>query len=125
MRSTVFTRRRRDLVTSILLVAVVLRALIPVGFMPASGEGFSLAICRADFPAPPAPQDTGRHPGNPSHIEHCAFGNAPAAGPAVEVARVLPTPVTAGEPILLLSEPLHINVGLVRVQQPRGPPRFT
>ncbi len=124
MRSTLFNRRRRELVTSILLVALVLRALIPVGFMPASGEGFSLTICRAEFPAPSSPQDTGRHPGNPAHIEHCAFGNAPAAGPAMEVARALPTPVTAAEPILFLSEPLHINVGLVRVQQPRGPPRF-
>ena len=108
---------------SILLVTLVLRALIPVGFMPASGQGFSLTICRADFPAPSAPQDTGRHPGNPLHVEHCAFGNAPAAGPAMEVARVLPTAVTAAEPILR-SEPLRINVGLVRVQQPRGPPRF-
>jgi len=123
MRSTLFNRRRRELVTSIVLVALALRALIPVGFMPASGEGFSLTICRADFPAPSAPQDTGRHPGNPPHIEHCAFGNAPAAGPAMEVARVLPTPVTVVEPILL-SEPLLINVALVRVQQPRGPPRF-
>jgi hypothetical protein len=124
MRSTLFNRRRRELVASILLVALVLRALIPVGFMPVSGQGFPFAICRADFPAPSAPQDTGRHSGNPLHIEHCAFGNAPAAGPAMEVARVLPVPVTAAEPILLLSEPLRINVGLVRVQQPRGPPRF-
>lgn len=124
MRSTLFNRRRRELVTSILLVALALRALIPVGFMPANGEGFSLTICRADFQAPSAPQDPGRHPGNPLHIEHCAFGNAPAAGPAIEAARALPTPVTAGGPILLLSEPLLINVGLVRVQQPRGPPRF-
>ena len=123
MRSTLFNRRRRELVTSILLVTLVLRALIPVGFMPASGEGFSLTLCRAAFAAPSAPQDTGQHPGNPLHVEHCAFGNAPAAGPAMEVARVLPTPVTVVEPILLY-EPLLINVGLVRVQQPRGPPRF-
>ena len=123
MRSTLFNRRKREHVISILLVTLMLRALIPVGFMPASGEGFSLTICRADFPAPSAPQDTGRHPGNPLHVEHCAFGNAPAAGPAMEVARGLPTAVTAAEPILV-SEPLRINVGLVRVQQPRGPPRF-
>jgi hypothetical protein len=122
MYSTLFNRRRRELVTSILLVTLVLRALIPAGFMPASGEGFSLTICRAEFPAPSS-HDTGRHPGNPPHTEHCAFGNAPAAGPAMEVARVLPTAVTAAEPIVL-SEPLRINVELVRVQQPRGPPRF-
>ena len=124
MRSTVFNRRRRELVTSILLVALVLRALIPAGFMPASGEGFSLTICRGDLSVPSSPHDTGRHPGNAPHTEHCAFGNAPAAGPAMEVARILPTPVTSAEPIPFLSEPLHLNVALVRVQQPRGPPRF-
>jgi|SRR5580704_10196705 hypothetical protein len=123
MRSTLFNRRRRELVISILLVTLVLRALIPVGFMPASGEGFSLTICRAAFAAPAATQDTGQHPGNPLHTERCAFGNAPAAGPAMEVARVLPTPVTTSEPILR-SEPLRVHVGLVRAQQPRGPPRF-
>src|SRR5256885_3497160 len=114
MRSTLFNRRRRELVTSILLVAVVFHALIPAGFMPASGTPFSLTICRPEFPAPPAPLNTGRQPGNPPHTEHCAFGNAPAAGPAMETGRVLPIPVTAAEPILLLSEPLHLNVGPVR-----------
>src|ERR1700704_103846 len=120
MRSTLFNRRRRELVTSILLVTLVLRALIPVGFMPASGEGFSLTLCRAAFAASSATQDTGQHPGNPPHTEHCAFGNAPAAGPAMEVARVLPTPVTAAEPILLF-EPLRLNLGLVRGPPPRRP----
>jgi hypothetical protein len=123
MRPNLFNRRRRELAISILLVALVFRALIPVGFMPASGNLFSLTICRADFPAPSPPQDTDRHPGNPPRIEHCAFGNAPAAGPGVEVAGVLPVSVTACEPILV-SEPLRINVRLVRAQQPRGPPRF-
>jgi len=111
-------------VTSILLVALVFHALIPVGFMPASGKLFSLTLCHGDFPAPSSLQDTGKHPGNSSHTQHCAFGNAPAAGPAMELARVLLTAVTASEPTLLFSEPLRINVALVRVQQPRGPPRF-
>ncbi len=123
MRS-LLNRRRRELVTSILLVALVFHALIPVGFMPASGKLFSLTLCHADFPAPASPQDAGGHPGNPSHTEHCAFGNAPTAAPGMELARVLLTAVTASEPTLLFSEPLRINVALVRVQQPRGPPRF-
>jgi hypothetical protein len=124
MRWTLFNRRRRELVTSILLVALVFHALIPVGFMPASGKLFSLTLCHGDFPARSSAQDTGKHPGNSSHTQHCAFGNAPAAGPAMELARVLLTAVTASEPTLLFSEPLRINVALVRVQQPRGPPRF-
>src|SRR4029077_15970979 len=82
MRSTLFNRRRRELVTSTLLVAWVLRGLIPAGFLPASGEGFSLTICRGDLSVPSSPRDTDRHPGNPAHIEHCALGNAQGAGPA-------------------------------------------
>src|SRR5438046_641358 len=124
MRSTLFNRRRRELVTSILLVAVVFHALIPAGFMPASGKPFSLTICRPDFPAPSSPQDTLQHPRNAPHTEHCASRSAPATAPASVVPRVLPTPLTSAGPILLLSEPLHLNVRLVRVQQPRGPPRF-
>src|SRR5256885_13199409 len=92
MRSTLFNRRRRELVTSILLVAVVFHALIPAGFMPASGKPFSLTICRPDFPAPSAPLDTGRQPGNPPHTEHCAFGNAPAAGRSEEHTSELQSP---------------------------------
>jgi hypothetical protein len=110
-------------VTSILLVALVFHALIPVGFMPERGKLFSLSLCRPDFPAP-STQDSDRHPGNPPRVEHCAFGNAPTAGPATAVARVLLVPVSAVEPILLFAEPLRINVALIRVQQPRGPPRF-
>src|SRR2546430_9427431 len=87
---------------------------------------WSSDVCSSDldFPAPSAPLDTGRQPGNPPHTEHCAFGNAPAAAPAMETSRILPIAVAAADPILVLSEPLHLNVGLVRVQQPRGPPRF-
>src|SRR3977135_874343 len=93
MRSTLFNRRRRELVTSILLVALALRALIPVGFMPASGEGFSLTICRADFPAPSAPQDTRRHPRNPPHIAHSAFGHGPGGRPRYGGGGVVASPI--------------------------------
>src|SRR5205823_14655491 len=105
MRSTLFNRRRRELVTSILLVAVVFHALILAGIMPASGKPFSLTICRPDFPAPSAPLDTGRQPANPPHTEHCAFGNAPAAGPAMETGRVLPVPVPAAAPTPVPPDP--------------------
>ncbi len=124
MRSTLFNRRRRELVTSILLVALMFHALIPTGFMPASGKLFSLTLCHGDFPVPSSPQDAGKHPGNSSHTQHCAFGNAPVTGPAADLVQIRLTPISASEPPLLFSEPLRISVALVRVQQPRGPPRF-
>lgn len=44
-------RRRRTLIASIMLVAFASRALIPLGFMPASDRPFSLQICWEGFPA--------------------------------------------------------------------------
>src|SRR2546429_8560543 len=65
MRSTLFNRRRRELVTSILLVAVVFHALIPAGFMPPSGTPFSLTTRQPEFPAPPPPLHTCPRPRRP------------------------------------------------------------
>jgi len=48
-------------------------------------------------------------------------GTLQPPGRPMEVARVLPIPVNLCGADPLLSEPLHLNVGLVRVQQPRGP----
>jgi hypothetical protein len=44
-------RSRRTLICSTLLVAFALRALIPQGFMPASGRWFALEICWEGLPA--------------------------------------------------------------------------
>jgi hypothetical protein len=44
-------RRPQPLLTSALLVAVLLRALIPAGFMPSSGRPFTLQICPSGLPA--------------------------------------------------------------------------
>jgi len=56
-------RSSRTLIAGALLVAFALRALIPQGFMPASGRPFSLEICWQGLPAAmlahAEPADTG------------------------------------------------------------------
>lgn len=44
-------RNRRTLIASILLVAFACRALVPPGFMPASGRPFSIEVCWEGLPA--------------------------------------------------------------------------
>ncbi len=51
MRLSLGKWNRRTLIASIMLVAFVSRGLIPPGFMPASGQPFSLEICWEGLPA--------------------------------------------------------------------------
>jgi hypothetical protein len=51
MRLSLGKWNRRTLIAGIVLVAFVSRGLIPPGFMPASGQPFSLEICWEGLPA--------------------------------------------------------------------------
>jgi hypothetical protein len=113
-------------VTSLMLVALVSRALIPPGFMPASGARFPIEICWEDFPAAMlgpggAAHAHHHHPGSPAHGEHCVFGTACAAGPIPH----LPLPSDISPARLLRAvdfAPAARTVRLVHLPQPRAPP---
>lgn len=51
MRTALLSRNTRQWLISALLVALVTRALIPAGFMPATDRPFSFQICPDGFPA--------------------------------------------------------------------------
>jgi hypothetical protein len=51
MRSRFLSRGSHQWLVSILLTALVVRALVPVGFMPSSDRPFTLQICPDGFPA--------------------------------------------------------------------------
>jgi hypothetical protein len=123
MQLRFLNRRRRELVTGILLVALVLRALIPVGFMPSAGAPFSLEICHAGLPkAVLAHHHSGQHqPGSETHFDHCTFGSAPAVGPLAHVPGIaaIPTPVFYLIPV---AESERAGTHLLRAQQARAPP---
>jgi hypothetical protein len=132
------------LMASLMLVAFVLRALIPPGFMPAGSGLLSLEICWEDFPAgllaqggrshvdPTGMASMGtdsmgmqgahrHHSGSPSHREHCVFGTACSAGPIHHL------PLSSDAPFAQRLLPVALvsvagAVHLVHLPQPRAPP---
>ncbi|MDB6087174.1 MAG: hypothetical protein JWN43_5055 [Gammaproteobacteria bacterium] len=121
MRRRVFHNSRRELVTRFLLVILLFRAYVPVGFMPASGTPFLLEICPAGVSAPMDAHYAHHHSG--SHVEfvNCPFGSAPAAGPLSHVIDFDPPAPIVSQSVVPF-EPLLRGVRLQRAHQPRGPP---
>jgi hypothetical protein len=135
---------RRTLVASIMLVAFASRALIPAGFMPASGHPFSIEICPEDFPAgllaqggpaqaasaDPDSMDMGsmdmgsmpaHHGSGHSHSEHCVFGTACSPGPLHH--HVLPNAISSiRRPRAIAFASIAVGVRLVHLPQSRAPP---
>jgi hypothetical protein len=141
-------RNRRTLVVGILLAAFASFALIPPGFMPASGRPFSLEICPEGLPsgmlallepseadsagrgAMGMPEDStaahhgglhGAHHHTSSQSDHCVFGTACGAAP-------LPHhpphgDFSAAPPLLAAAlTPIGAAVRVVHLPQPRAPP---
>jgi hypothetical protein len=126
MKPAAFNRRRYDILTGILLAMLVLRAYMPVGFMPASGTPFLLELCPSASPVPdflsgPGHQGHHHHAATHGHFENCPFGSAPGAGPASQLVVFQPSgQVTSLKSVTF--ESFHIGARVARAHQPRGPP---
>jgi len=122
MRNRVF-RSRRDLFGTLLLAALLFRAYVPVGFMPASGMPFLLEMCPGTYQMPGLAHHGHHDSATHGHFENCPFGSAPAAGPIADiVAFDPPAPIVSAS--LHSFEPLHLGARLERDHPPRGPPSF-
>jgi hypothetical protein len=120
MRKRVF-HSRQDLFSSLLLAALLFRAYVPVGFMPAAGAPFLLEMCPATYQA----QNLAHHGHHEStthaHFANCPFGSAPAAGPISHIiAFDPPAPVVSRS--FQRFEPLRLIARLDHAHPPRGPP---
>ena len=119
MRRSFLTWWRQNGAVSLLLAMLLLRAYVPVGFMPASGTPFLLELCpgTASLPMPAHHH----HPDTHGHFDHCPFGSSPAAGPVSQLLVFLPPP-----PAVEQSPPaLQSQLGSIRLpsaHQPRAPP---
>jgi hypothetical protein len=139
MRQAVPQRRaQRAWLLGLVLPALLLRAFIPVGFMPASDRPFSIEICWEGFPAemlapgepshadstgtggPPPAAHHHRHPGSPSHSEHCVFGTACGAGPIPHLPPL--NDISSGQLLAVAFVSNAVAVRLVHLPQPRAPP---
>jgi hypothetical protein len=109
-------RSRRMLV--IVLALLLLRAYVPVGYMPAAGKPFQVELC------PAAAGLTGHHHHHsPQHsrFDDCPFGSIPAGGPAPQlIAFDTPPPISAAP--LPRHEFLPLAARQSQAHRPRGPP---
>ena len=135
-------------VISTLLIALLVRALIPAGFMPATDRPFSFQICPDGFPAAllqegaamPASMHEGHHHHHDSGAlsqhesplhnhgvasgEHCVF--AAAAGVfALAFAATLSAPATTIRAPEVEYLPPSFETLRFRLPQPRGPPALS
>jgi hypothetical protein len=126
----------------VILLPIFLRALIPVGFMPMVGPGFTLhlVVCDGYAPVPwttampmdmsmDMPMDMGSgsvdsHGSPPVHDDHggCPYGSAPALG-ALPTLALLPSLLIQRsiESSLATAQVAYVEVP-PRAQSPRGPP---
>lgn len=124
------TRRRLHLVIALLLPLMVLRAMLPAGYMPVTENGMlRIAMCSdglysaANDPSGDSTTDSGNHE-LPAGSGDCAFANAAAgAPPPAELLSVVAIASDAGA-VLARAAPTH-SVSIVRVQSARGPPAIS
>lgn len=121
VRKTLFKRGRRELIAGALLVALAFRALVPVGFMPATDGSFGLQICHVGLSSALAAHLTGHHPSGGLRSDHCPFGAAPAGAPVPHMAPTMPRFEPVLERIACFAA-RAVKVRAERAHQPRGPP---
>jgi hypothetical protein len=125
---------------AVLLPVLLLRALIPVGFMPMIGPDHSvrLVICDSYAPLPASMMDMpmdagmdmshqpgGEHTGGnpPTHQDHgsCPYGSSPALG-ALPTLAVFALVVQRPPPLAVAAPQVDFFQAPQRAQSPRGPP---
>lgn len=125
---------------ALLLPGFLLRALIPVGFMPAIGPDHSvrLVICDSYAPMPMMDMEMDAHTdmpvhgdmpmhaggkGSPVHQEHggCPYGYSPALG-ALPTLSLGPLVVQRAAPLVVAAPQIVYFQVPPRAQSPRGPP---
>src|SRR6201999_2280497 len=120
MQTRLCHARRPDVLAIVLLAALLFRAYIPVGFMPASGTPFLVELCPAVGGAP-AHQGHHHHSQGQADFQDCPFGSAPALGPVSQLI-AFEAPGRISSIADLPAEPGRLATRLLRVHQPRGPP---
>ena len=119
MAQPALNNRRRRTASLWLLAALLFRAYVPAGFMPASGIPFALELCPVGLAGMPAAHV--HHAGTHADFATCPFGSAPAAGPiSHQIAFEAPTPALS-RPVVAYQSPC-LTLRPQRSHLPRGPP---
>jgi hypothetical protein len=134
VKCLVALRSRRNGFALLVLPALLLRALIPVGFMPmVSAGGISIAICPGvtGLPAPSAMGDrgaahahhhgAGQDPSTPAHHAPCLFAASAGGAPAPTIMELTGSAGTAVA-VDAGSASRVLLPTILRTQTSRGPP---
>jgi hypothetical protein len=121
MRNRSFNTRSLHVTAIVVLAALLFRAYVPIGFMPASGAPFRLELCPAFGMAVPAHHLHHHDSHHHADLQNCPFGSAPAQGPVSDLLVFDPAgPIPFLE--AFASEPKRLVTRPLRSHQPRGPP---
>lgn len=129
--------RRKRRLALLVLPALLLRALIPVGFMPLAGAGGAyLGFCPGAGALPPSARELATHaahlahthlaggaphaPGAINHHPACLFSAGATTASAVTPSAALASPVMAAPAERVAS--LVLLPAILRAQSSRGPP---
>lgn len=124
------------LLAALVLPVLVLRALVPIGFMPVSERGgFHVDFCPGEAQPPgalahvPAAAHLGHHHrggadhGTPAPVSHAPCLFALSASPAFAPAAPAVAPPPPAATVLVAELPSRVSIpAIVRAQTPRGPP---
>jgi hypothetical protein len=115
------TRRRLNLLIALLLPLMVLRGLLPAGYMPvARGGVITMALCSDGLPLP-HPAGGADHPLPGSGGSDCPYAHATASAPPPAFVTLRATEFRPAGSVALHSAQLPALV-IPRAQSSRGPP---
>jgi hypothetical protein len=113
------------------LPALLLRALIPVGFMPvATADGLSIEFCPDAGPLPAADPHAHHHhhhqggpdPSSATHHAPCLFAASATLAAVPATVTLVAPPALAGHSALLAPAARSFVPSILRAQIPRAPP---
>jgi hypothetical protein len=117
----VVIRRHLHLFIALLLPLMVMRSLLPAGFMPVAENGqIRMVLCSAGLQLPAGDHDSGDHrlPGSGGD---CLFAHASTTAPP-PVVFAAPAPVPATVDVVAAASLPRTADTLLRSQSARGPP---
>jgi hypothetical protein len=121
MRNRSFNTRSLHVSAIVVLAALLFRAYVPVGFMPASGAPFQLELCPAFGMSVSAHHLHHHDSRHHADLQDCPFGSAPAQGPASALV-VFDSPGQISFLEGFPAGPKRLVTRPLRSHQPRGPP---
>ncbi len=112
----------RPLLAGVLLAALVLRGLIPAGYMPATDHAFALQLCQVGLEQ--APEHSGSSGHDAGSATYCSFGFAPGAGPVADAIAVTMSLQAIVRQVLVF-RPVILTARSAYSPPPRAPPAFS